>query len=191
MKRIIKSIRNNLFRLLYRRLWVRLALVLLVIVTVPVILLGFLLIQTSLEALRSTVLTGHKQIVIRSAQEIGLFLQRPRDIMATTAALMGVIYPAPFKQETMLVEMVLDQPIFMRAASIDKTGGLIASSELGGGAPWQGLDDAVKKINSGTVYISGIRTYDNRIPYMTMAVPIKKLGQVMGGLILDVNVKGL
>jgi signal transduction histidine kinase len=187
----MKGFRKSLLRLYYRRLWVRIAFVLLVIVTVPVVLLGFLLTQTSQEALRNAVLTDHKQIVIRSAHEIGLFLRRPRDIMVSTAALLGVVYPAPFKQETILVEMVLDQPIFMRAASVDMAGREIAGSELGGGTPWQGLPDAMKMIRTGTVYMSEFRTYDNRIPYLTMAVPIKKMGQIIGALIVDVNVKGV
>ena len=114
-----RGFKRPLLNLFYRRLWVQIAAVLIAIVTIPVVLLGILLIDKSGEAVKKSVLNNHKQIVTRAAEEIRLFIKRPQDIMTTTAAMLGVAYPAPWEHETMLVEMILNQPIFMRAVSLD------------------------------------------------------------------------
>ena len=91
MRRLKRKIKGSFLRFFYRKLWVRFAVILLAIVTIPVVLLGVLLINTSQEAVRNSVLNNHKQIVARTAEEIGLFVKRPQDILDTTAAMLGVI----------------------------------------------------------------------------------------------------
>lgn len=175
----------------YRKLWVRIAIILLAMVTIPVVLLGVLLINTSQDAVRNSVLNNHKQIVIRTAEEIGLFVKRPQDILNTTSAILEVVYPAPWKQETILVELVLNQPIFIRASSVDLSGEEIASSELGRGLNWDYPKEAWEGTMKGGTYISSVKLLDNHTPFVTMAVPIKKMGKIVGVLIADVNLRGM
>lgn len=187
-KRLIKRFLLNFF---YRKLWVRIAIILLLIVTIPVVLLGVLLINTSQEAVRSSVLNNHKQIVIRTAEEIGLFVKKPQDILNITAAMLGIVYPAPWQQETVLVELVLNQPVFMRAATVDLSGEEIASSELGKAFVWGIPKETLEKIEEGKVYISGVKILDNHTPFVTMAVPINKMGRRVATLIAEVNLRGM
>ncbi|MCX5701620.1 MAG: ATP-binding protein [Candidatus Omnitrophica bacterium] len=187
-KRLIKRFLLNFF---YRKLWVRIAIILLTIVTIPVVLLGVLLINTSQKAVRSSVLNNHKQIVIRTAEEIGLFVKKPQDILNITAAMLGIVYPAPWKQETVLVELVLNQPIFMRAATVDLSGEEIASSELGKAFVWDIPKEALEEIEGGKVYISEVKILDNHTPFVTMAVPINKMGRRVATLIAEVNLRGM
>ncbi len=191
MRRLKRKIKRSLLSLFYRKLWVRIAIILLAIVTVPVVLLGILLINTSQQAVRNSVLNNYQQIVMRAAEEIGLFVKRPQDILNTTAAMLGVVYPAPWKQETVLVELVLNQPIFMRAVSVDLLGNELAGSELGRGQRWdypkEALEEAIKR---GT-YASRVKLLDNHTPFLTIAVPIKKMGKTTGALIGDVNLRGI
>lgn len=95
MRRIKRKIKRLILSLFYRKLWVRLALILLAMVTVPTVLLGVLLINTSGQAMRQSVLENYKQIVIRTAAEISLFVQKPQDILNTTAAMLSAVYPSP------------------------------------------------------------------------------------------------
>jgi len=188
LKRGVKRFLLNLF---YRRLWVRIAVILLVIVTIPVVLLGVFLINTSQQALRNSVLNNHKEIVARTAEEIGLFVRHPQDILTTAAAMLEVIYPAPWKQETVLVELALNEPIFMRVFSLDLSGEELASSELGrksnSGYPEEALEEARK----GKTYISALKVLNNHVPFITMSVPIRKMGKPVGALIGDVNLRGM
>ena len=191
MRRIKRRIKRSLLGLFYRKLWVRIAIILLTIVTIPVVLLGVLLINTSQQAVRNSVLNNYKQLVARTAEEIGLFVKRPQDILNTTAAILGVIYPAPWKQETILVELVLEQPIFMRAVSVDLSGNALASSELGRGLSWDYPQEALEGAMKGRTYTSAVKLLDNHTPFITMAVPIKKMGKVAGALIAEVNLRGM
>jgi signal transduction histidine kinase len=187
-KRLIKRFLLNFF---YRKLWVRIAIILLTIVTIPVVLLGVLLINTSQEAVRNSVLNNYKQIVVRTAEEIGLFVKKPQDILNITSAMLGIVYPASWKQETVLVELVLNQPIFMHASTVDLSGKEIASSELGRELSWDYPKEALEGIENGKAYISGVKFLDNHTPFVTMAVPIKKMGRIIGALIADVNLRGM
>ncbi|MFC1620936.1 ATP-binding protein [Candidatus Omnitrophota bacterium] len=189
--RKLSKIKIFLLRLFYRRLWVKIAAMLLLLVTVPVVLLGFLLISTSQEAVRNSVLNNHKEIAVRAAEEIKLFIKGPEGILKTTAAMLEVVYPAPWKQETVLVELVLNRPVFMRVSSIDLLGGELASSELGRKSSWPHLKEALEKINKGQDYASNVMILNNHTPYLTMAVPIRKMGKVVGALIGDINLRGI
>lgn len=195
IRHLVIQVRRRLaqffLHLFYRKLWAQILPIILITVSIPIALLGFLLIRTSQEAVRNSVLSNHKEIATRAAAEIALFMKRSEDILNTTGTILSVKFPAPWKQETILVELVLGQPIFMRAVSVDLAGRLIASSELGRGLEWEYPKDVLEKIQKGKSYISEVKMLDNHTPYVTMAVPIKKLGQTVGMLIADANLRGI
>jgi signal transduction histidine kinase len=191
MLHLRRKIKSFLLKFLFRRLWVRIAVLLIILVTVPVVLLGVLLINTSQKAVRNSVLTNHEQIVIRTAEEIGLFVKRPQDILDATASMLSVVYPAPWKQETVLVELVLNQPIFLRAVSVDSSGNELATSELGRESAWAYPAPALDSALKGRDYISKVGVLDNHIPYVTMAVPVRKMGKPVAALIAEVSLRGM
>ncbi|MDD4940102.1 MAG: sensor histidine kinase [Candidatus Omnitrophica bacterium] len=186
-----REIKRRLLGLFYRKLWVRIAVILLAIVTIPVVLLGALLIQTSQDALRNAVLSDYNQISTRAANEIGLFVKGPQDILNTTGSILSAVYPAPWKQETVLVELVLDNPDFIRAMSVDSSGTALAGSDLGRENPRGYPKEAFEAAIRGKAYISGVNFLDNHTPLVTMAVPVKKTGKVIAALIADVNLRGV
>ncbi|MBN2482569.1 MAG: HAMP domain-containing protein [Candidatus Omnitrophica bacterium] len=181
----------NRFNLTIRKLWIKIALILIAMVTIPVVILGILLIDTSQQAVRQSVLTNHKEIAVKSAEQIELFMVRAYDLLNTTSSMLGVLAPAPFKQETILVELVLNQPMFIRASSVDLTGKELASSELGRGLNWHYPDEALTSIFERKNYLSEVKLLDNFTPFVTMAVAIKRLGKIDGMLIADVNLRGI
>lgn len=191
MGRIKRALSRFLLNRFYRKFWVQIAIVLAVIISVPVVLLGLSLLNTSQSAVRKTVLNNHKEIIIRAAEEINLFLKQPRDILNSTAALLGVAHYSPWQQETMLVELALNQPIFIRVFSLDLSGKLIASSDLGGTLDLDSDKAAVREVPENNVYISAVRFQDNHTPYLTMAVPVKMRDKISGILMADVNLRGL
>ena len=191
MLRFKRQIKRLLLNAFYRRLGARIGIVLFLIVTIPVVSLGFLLITTSRQAMREEVLNNHKEIARRCAGEIELFLRRPRDILIACAGMLGVSYPAAWKQETILVELVLNQPVFIRASSFDLSGAEIAGSELGASPRWDNLKEMLRDVTRGRSYVSGVKVLDNHLPFLTIAVPIKKLGKAVGMLAGDVDIKGV
>jgi signal transduction histidine kinase len=189
--RFTKRIRRVLLKLFYRKLWVKIAVILFVVVTIPVAVLGILLINTSQGAIRKSVLSDHEEIAARAAGEIGLFIQRAQDILNTTATMLGVLYPSSWKQETVLVELVLNQPVFTRVSFVNLKGEEIASSELGRGLNWDYPPQALEEGKKRRMYFSEVKFRNNFSPYVTMAVPVKRMGSIAGVLIADANLRGI
>ena len=191
MVKIKKRIQIFFIHLLYRKLWMRNAAILLLIATIPVVLLGAFLIDTSQKAVHNSVLNNHKEIIIRTAEEIGLFMKKPHDLLLTTASTFGALRPDPWKQETVLVGLVITHPIFMRAASLDLSGREIADSELGS-PPRRGyFNETLEDISKGKTYVSKVKILDNHTPYITMGVPLKERGKISGALAAEVNLRDL
>ena len=191
MRGVKRKIKRFLLSLFYRRLWVQLASVLLVMVIVPQVFLGVLLTNTSRKAIRKEVLSNYKEIVTRAASEIKLFVKGPERLLSTTAVMLAVTNAEPWKQETILVELVLEQPIFLCVSSLDLSGKEIATSVLGRQSPAgysKRVLDAVKEENT---YISKVKILNNHIPYLTMAVPVKRARKVVGVLTADINLRGM
>jgi signal transduction histidine kinase len=191
MLHLKRKIKSFVLRFLFRRLWVRIAILLIVLVAIPLALLGVLLINTSQEAVRNSVLTDHKQIVIRAAEEIGLFVKNPQDVLGATASMLSAVYPTPWQQETILVELALNQPIFMRVISVEPSGGVLAGSELGDESGWDYPEEALVNALRNKTYLSKVGVLDNHIPYITLAAPIRKLGKPVGALIAQVSLRGM
>ena len=191
MRKIKRRLKIFLFNLLYHKLWIRIVVILLVIVTVPLALMGILLIDTSQKVLRNSVLNNHKEIVIRAAEEIGLYIKGPESVLSLTAGMLSITHAEPFKQETILVELALNQPIFMRVSSVDLSGQEIATSELGKQLTRSFSNEILQEIGEGRTYISKVKVIGNHTPYLTMAVPVKETGRIFGALIADVNLRGL
>ncbi|MFH1379115.1 MAG: cache and HAMP domain-containing protein, partial [bacterium] len=187
MMRIKKIILN----IIGRKLWVQIALILILLVTIPVALLGILLIHGSQEAVKKSVLNNHQEIVARAAREIELFIKQPEEILLTVSAMLGVTHADPWEQETVLVELILNQQIFLSAASADLSGREIASSQLGKKIKVHFYNDALLFIEKGKVYKSPVKINDNQIPYMTIAVPIRVRGAITGMVTADINIRGI
>ncbi len=173
------------------RLWVQVAAVLLVVMTIMVIVSGVLLVWVAEDAVQGSVLVNHKEIAVRAAEEIDLFVSRAEDMLVTTAAMLGSVYPSSWKQETIMVELALDQPVFIRIAAVDLSGKLIASSELDQGLVRQYPDEALNAARQQKTYFSRIQLLDNSMPYITIAVPVKRLGEIAQVLIADVDMRGI
>ena len=176
--------------LLPRRMRAQMALVLAVLVAAPLILLGGLLIHTSQTAVKTTVLRDQRQLVIRVASELGEFIRRPQDLLCSTAAILGTLHADSWKQETALVELALNQEIFGHISSIDLSGKEIVTSDLGTPLTDRSSDPAFQSALRGDFYMSNIGFSNDHAPYVTMAVPVKSLGRIVGVLSAEVHLRG-
>lgn len=190
MRRLRRKIKKTFLNLFYRRLWLQFALVLLLIVTLPVVILGVLLINTSQNAVRRSVLSNHQQIAKRAAESVEMFIKGPKDLLISTAAILGVTEMDSWQQETVLVELALDNPVFIRVASFNTDGKEIASSEMAS-RDFLYAKRLVQTINNNMTFFSDMSFMDDGTPYITVAVPVRRLGRVVGGVVGDINLRGL
>ncbi len=159
-------------------------------VAVPLMLLGWLLVNESQVAVKTSVLRDQQQLVIRAASELREFIQRPQDLLKSTAAILGTIHADRWKQETALVELALNQEIFGRISSLDLAGKERVTSELGTPLRNFSSDPAFQAASRGNFYMSNIYFSADYMPYVMMAVPINRLGKRAGVLEAEVRLRG-
>lgn len=186
----MKRLREYLEEVLPQRLWQRLFAFFVFLVVIPLIILGMLLIQTSQQAVRTTVFRDNEQIAVRAAKEIEQFINGPKKILKTTAAILGVLQDDSWRQETAIVELGLQQPIFRRVSLLDITGREVTSSQLGTALRDRSSTVAFQKAMAGEDYISSVTFGPEHIPEVTMATSVNKFHKVVGVLFAEVNLRG-
>ena len=127
-KRTLALMRNTLQWLIPKSIWAKLFVILVFCDMLPIILLGPLLLHTSSVAVKTSVKENYKEIALRASKEIDLFVQQPYDILKLTASTLAQLKGDAWRQETILVELVLRHPIFERVYLVDAAGHVIAKS---------------------------------------------------------------
>lgn len=188
VKRILSKF---LLKKFYRKFWIQLALGLIIILSIVIALMGSLLINTSQLTVRNYVLNKHKEIIWRAAKEINLFLKSPLDLLDSSAAIIGILHSSPWQQETVLVELALNQPVLMRVSLFDLSGKLIAGSDLGANQTWNYDKQAIELIRKGKTYFSEVKFKNDRTPYLAAIVPVRVKGVINSALAADINLRGL
>lgn len=182
---------NKLKQIFLSRLWVQLWLGLAVFFLIVLTALGFLLIRTSEQAVRTTLFRDHEEIALRAANEIHLFVQSPKQILSSTAALVGINHTNVWKQETLLVELGLRFPIFTRLSSVSIEQKEIASSQPESELIDYSQDSLILSALKGEFSYSAIKLTPKGIPYIEMAAPYFNYGEVVGVLRAVVSLRGV
>lgn len=177
--------------LVNQRIAVKLALVLCLLVTVLLSFLGAGLTQMTERVLRTSIRQSQGQIAARAASEISLFVQRPPELLKTAGDLIGRTANDAWEQETILVELALDFPMFEEILSLDRRGKEIASSNPGRAAHAAGGLPPLGTMFQESSYVSPIRIGKDHLPHVTVVVPYRRLGTTAGLLTADVNLRGL
>jgi signal transduction histidine kinase len=173
------------------RLWHQIFIVLMLGVVIPLILLGSLLIQTSQHALKTSVLRDYKEIAMRATGEVEEKIRGAQRSLAATAAILGTLQADTWRQETAIVQLALEDPIYQRISSVDLSGQEIATSELGTSLYNRSPEIAFRSALGGKDYISEVRISDGHLPFMTLAIPIKERGRLTGILMAELNLRGI
>jgi signal transduction histidine kinase len=174
-----------------QRIWQQIFWVLLFLAVVPLVILGALLINTSQQAVRTTVLRDHKELAYRAAGQVNEFVRKPKDLLVTAASIMGVSHADAWRQETAVVELSLRFPMLRRVASIDIDGHEIAVSQLGSAKLDRSSDVAFLRAREGKTFISTVKIRGMDTPVVTIAVPITQWGKGNGVLMAEVDLRGM
>ena len=87
-------------RILPKRIWQQIFLILVFIVIIPLIILGVLLLRTSQNAIKTTILRDHKEIAIHTTGKIREHVKGAQGALSTTASILGTLHADPWRQET-------------------------------------------------------------------------------------------
>jgi len=178
-------------RLLPKRLWQQIFLFLVLLVILPLIILGSLLIETSQNTIKTSILRDQTEIAKAATGEIRENIFGAQQALITTASILGMLHTDPWKQETAIVELALRHPSFGRISSVGLNGKEMATSELGTILHDRSPEEAFIQSKQGANYISKVRIPASGIPELTMAVPIRQSGEVTGILLAQYNLRGV
>lgn len=187
----MKVLSSPIQRLFPKRIWHQIFVVLAFVVVIPLIVLGLLLIRTSQKAIKNNVFLHHKEVAVQATDQVTERIEGARQAMLITASLLSSLSTDPWRQETAVVELSLNNPAFQRVSAVDSSGKETATSELGSLLRVRSNEYAFRQAMAGDTYISNVRMTDEDVPYLTIAVPLINAGKTAGALLAELNVRGI
>ncbi len=187
----MKVLSSPIQRLFPKRIWHQIFFILVFLIVIPLIILGFLLVRTGQQAIKTTVFHNHKEVAVQATAQVAERVAGAQQSLRVAAAMLSTLPDDPWRQETVIVELTLNHPAFERIAAVDTDGVESATSELGMPLRDRSREEAFRRARAGESYISDVRLTVEEIPYLTLAEPVTRAGQPAGAVIADLNVRGI
>ena len=173
------------------RISTRLLLGFVLLVVGSMAVLGVLLIRKSQDAIATSILRDYQEIATRAAGEVETFLEKPMQLLSATAGVLSLSYADPWKQESVLIKLRLQFPIFGTLQLTDTDGkGRVTSDPGTTPRDWSG-EHAFRTAVAGKSFISPVLFSEGQVPYTYMSVPVVWRGKIRGALLAKVNMQGL
>ena len=175
---------------LRERLWPRLLLSHISLATIPVLIIGILLIQTTRQSIETTVADGNFEVARRSSNEIRLYIEQARNVIRQVADNMGILDTTPIDKQKLIDNVVVKHEQFQTLAVLDMDGQELICTRLASHIQPHIPDDLVLP-QADDVSISPVFISDDRLPMVTITVPIMRFNQISGYVTADVNLKDM
>jgi len=173
------------------RLFTRLLISHILLVSIPLLLTGQILIDTAQSAIRQTILERNLEFARRSAGMIAATLGKAREILRFTAQIPDLTNLGRMDQDLMINNMVAQFAVFKRLSIIDRDGRVISSTAFGN----LGFDPAsnglLPSILQNQPYNSEVYLSPEYLPTMEIAEPILFHDEVIGALCGEVDLKAI
>ncbi len=160
------------------------------LLAVFIVLLGTILVVTGQTAMRRTVMQGHRLLAERTAGEIELILDRPLESVRMVASMLGVLGNS-WDEETVLVQLSLDMPVFEEAVLVGRSGRKRAGSNPGAREERWWDDAMLAQSLERKGFNSGFKVSSSGKPYMIVGVPVSRQGKTAGALIARLDLRSI
>ncbi|MCA9395354.1 MAG: Cache 3/Cache 2 fusion domain-containing protein [Candidatus Omnitrophica bacterium] len=187
----MKILSSPIQRLFPKRIWHQIFAVLVCVIVIPLIVLGLLLIRTAHQAIKTTVFRDHKEVAVQATAQVAERIEGARQSLLIAASVLSALPDDPWRQETVIVELSLNNPAFERVAVVNPDGRETATSQLGTVLRDRSAEHAFRRALTGDSFLSKVRLTDGDVPYLTLAEPLRQAGKVVGVLMADLNVRGI
>jgi two-component system NtrC family sensor kinase len=165
----------------------KLIILLILAALIPLAVFGMLSIMTSRSANYETVSKGNLNVARRAADQIELYVTNAIFVLRAIAENINRTYLEDWQKERVIKNFVLNFEEFHQIYLTDQDGRQIATTKLGAELTDKSDDPAFKAAVNGEVYQSDVYISKNLTPYMTIALPIKKLNEVDGVIVAEIN----
>ncbi|MBI4833205.1 MAG: sensor histidine kinase [Planctomycetes bacterium] len=190
----MKRLRWIVVSLMPKRIWQQIGLAFAVLLAASLLALGILLIKTSRNAVTASVLRDYEELTHRVVGEINNHINMPQELLANTACMMGAVTMEDKDTQQMLIYQLVTEhmDLFERIALVDKDGEELVNSDLEPKANNNPAADIFRDvIRRKKAVISKVYFSREHLPYLTIAVPVKKLNELSGGLIAEVKLSSI
>ncbi|MBI4716066.1 MAG: HAMP domain-containing protein, partial [Nitrospirae bacterium] len=130
---------------------------------------------------------GNLNVAMRAADQIGLYVDHGVAILTALAQNIGQPDLRDWQRERIVKSYLLQMKEFRKIELLDREGRQIVTTEVGVPLKERAATKAFQTALQGSVYRSGIFISDDLVPTMTLAVPMKRMNEVVGVLVGDVE----
>lgn len=178
-------------RFLRIRLWQKLLVVLLLVITGVVFTLGYIAMQSQQEVIERQVLDVHQEVASVVAQQISAMLENAYRLLAATARIPDVQEFHDSTIQTVFDTLLSNFRIFTRMSLVDRTGRVVYSTmPHDPGELSQIFYSTIIKGNYESTYISDLNVISGNLPSITLAVPVRdKHYAVIGMIVCELDLR--
>ncbi len=173
------------------RLFTRLLISHILLVSIPLLITGRVLTNTAQTAIEQTILERNLEFARRSAGTITATLGKAREILRFTAQIPDLTRMGRMGQDLMINNMVAQFAIFKRLSIIDRDGNVISSTAFGNLGLNLGSNGLLPTILQNQPYNSEVYLSPEKLPTMEIAEPIVFRDEVIGALWGEVDLKAI
>ena len=153
----------------------------------PLTLYGMASIWTSRRASSQLVAEGNLNVARRASEQIGLYFTNNRRILQALAENLSRIGLQNWQKEAIVRNYALNFDELRSIQVVDNAGNQVVSSLPGANPAGIAESPAFRQARQGEGYRSEVRISEDFVPFMTLAVPVKRLNAVEGVLLAEVN----
>lgn len=173
------------------RLWIKLACILMLLVGIPLSVMGVKLVNTADDYILSSIKQDYVKIAEYAAGEVSSYINRPQELLTVTRSMLSSLSESLWNQETILVELALHYPSFLRVSVFDLNGRETVTSEAGDPGRWTLTETELEVLRQGNKYVSSLEFKDGKIPFMVIAMPMVVERNLKGFIAAEVNMRGM
>lgn len=173
------------------RLFTRLLISHILLVSIPLLITGQVLVNTAQTAIKQTILARNLEFARRSAGTITATLGKAREILRFTAGIPDITNMGRMDQDLMINNMVAQFAVFKRISIVDRDGHVISSTAFGNLGVNVGSNGLLTKILQNQPYNSEVYLSPENLPTMEIAEPIIFQNEIIGALSSEVDLKAI
>jgi signal transduction histidine kinase len=169
-----------------KRITSRIALLLAAAAILPLAAYGAVSIYSLNQGTQTSVISGNKNVAVRAAQEIRLYINTNVKVLQTLASDLEDTNLEAWQQDRILKNYVLQFPEFREITLYDATGGQVASSRVGASklqVPQGGI------AFGNDVTMSPIAVDDDLLPTSVVGIHLAHVGRASGWLVGQINLE--
>jgi len=170
-----------------KKISTKLIILLILAALIPLAIFGTLAIITSRSANYEAVSEGNLNVARRAADQIELYVTNAIYILRAIAENINRTYLEDWQKERIIKNYVLNFKEFHQIYLTDRNGRQIATTRLGVELTDKSNDPPFKTAINGEIYRSDVYISKNLIPCMTIALPIRRLNEVDGVIVAEIN----